>query len=138
MQQTAELYHRSWPAVPGNVTAARRDVIRHLGAAHTPDPPLNDVALVLSEAMTNAVVHAYVDSEPGEVRVRIELRPEDIMLTVEDDGRGLMPRPDSPGLGLGLPLIASVSDHFDAHTEPGEGTKLCVWFRRAPEAATLH
>jgi serine/threonine-protein kinase RsbW len=125
--------------VPGNVPAARRDVIRHLHACETADPPLNDIALVLSEAMTNAVVHAYVDlPEPGEIRVKMELHRDDIELIVEDDGRGLRPRPDSPGLGLGLPLIATVSDHFDTHTEPGVGTRLCVWFRREPAAATLH
>jgi serine/threonine-protein kinase RsbW/stage II sporulation protein AB (anti-sigma F factor) len=138
VQHTDIPYHRSWPATAANVSAARRDVLRHLDAAETPDPPLKDVALVVSEAMTNAVVHAYRDTEPGEIRVIVELHRDDIELIVEDDGRGLTPRPDSPGLGLGLPLIATVSDHFNTHTEPGVGTRLCVWFRREPEAATLH
>jgi anti-sigma regulatory factor (Ser/Thr protein kinase) len=49
----------------------------------------------------------------------------------------MMPRPDSPGLGLGLPLIATVSERFDTRTQPDGGTRLCVWFRKDPTAATL-
>ena len=58
-------------------------------------------------------------------------------MLVEDDGRGMVPRPDSPGLGLGLPLIATVSDRFETHTTPSGGTKLCMWFRLDPGEATL-
>ena len=128
---------RSWPAVPDSVPAARRVVMAHLSAADTPDPPLNDIALALSEAVSNVVNHAYVGMKPGPIRVRVELGPEEIEVIVEDDGSGMVPRPDSPGLGLGMPLIASLADRFDIRARRGGGTRLCMWFKLHPAARTL-
>ena len=122
----------AWPATADSVPVARHAVLRYLEDVETPDPPLRDVGLVVSEGVTNVVNHAYVDDEPGEVRVRVVVHPEELQVTIEDDGRGMTPRPDSPGLGLGLPLIATVSERFDTRTEPDGGTRLSVWFRRAP------
>ena len=127
----------AWPAVPDSVPVARHAVLRYLEEAETPDPPLKDVGLVVSEGVTNVVNHAYPPGQEGEVRVRVELHAAELEVIIEDDGRGMMPRPDSPGLGLGLPLIATVSERFDTRTQPDGGTRLCVWFRTDPAAATL-
>ena len=69
--------------------------------------------------------------------MQVEIARDELALTVEDDGGGMVPRPDSPGLGLGLPLIATVAERFETHSEVGRGTRVCVWFRLDPEAATL-
>ena len=124
-------------AVPANVTVARRAVVSHLRAWDTSDPPLNDIALAASEAATNVVNHAYVGCDPGAMRVRVEHGPNEIELSVEDQGSGMIPRPDSPGLGLGLPLIATMADRFEVHARQRGGTRLCMWFKRDPAAATL-
>ena len=126
-----------WPAVPATVPVARHAVLRYLEEAHTPDPPLKDIGLVVSEGVTNAVNHAYVEGDSGDVRVRVEMHEDEVQVVIEDDGRGMIPRPDSPGLGLGLPLIATVSERFDTRTQPDGGTRLCVWFSRNPADATL-
>jgi serine/threonine-protein kinase RsbW/stage II sporulation protein AB (anti-sigma F factor) len=123
--------------VPDSVPVARHAVMRYLAEADTPDPPLKDVGLVVSEGVTNVVNHAYQPGEEGEVRVYVEVHDEELQVVIEDQGRGMMPRPDSPGLGLGLPLIATVSERFDTRTQPDGGTRLCVWFRKDPNAATL-
>ena len=127
----------AWPAVPDSVPVARHAVMRYLEDARTPDPPLKDVGLVVSEGVTNVVNHAYPPGQEGEVRVRVEVHPVELQVIIEDDGRGMMPRPDSPGLGLGLPLIATVSERFDTRTQPDGGTRLSVWFRTDPAEATL-
>ena len=132
-----EAFSDSWPAVADCVPVARRAVVGHLRAADTLNPPLDDVALAVSEAVTNAVNHAYIDREPGLFRVRIEFTDDELEVVVEDDGRGMMPRPDSPGLGLGLPVIATVADRFDTRSDPESGCRICMWFRRDPSAATL-
>ena len=139
MLASTEPFDRAWPAVPDSVPSARRTVQRYLADAATADPPLSDICLVVSEGVTNAVNHAYTDGPPGEVRVKVSVneRAKELQVIIEDDGRGMIPRPDSPGLGLGLPLIATVSERFDTTTAPGEGTRLCVWFSLDPTAATL-
>jgi serine/threonine-protein kinase RsbW/stage II sporulation protein AB (anti-sigma F factor) len=132
-----EPFDRTWPAVPANVPVARRAVVGHLSDADTPDPPLADVGLVVSEAVSNVVNHAYRDGSPGTMRVQVDIGPAEVQLTVQDDGTGMVPRPDSPGLGLGMPLIATVSNRFDIRVRQGGGTRLCVWFDKSPAAATL-
>jgi serine/threonine-protein kinase RsbW/stage II sporulation protein AB (anti-sigma F factor) len=127
-----ERFAAAWPAHPDSVPAARHAVLGYLERAETADPPLNDIGLVVSEAVTNAVNHAYLDRDPGDVRVAVDVVDDELEVIIEDDGRGMLPRPDSPGLGLGLPLIASVSDRFDTRTAPGGGTRICAWFRRRP------
>jgi anti-sigma regulatory factor (Ser/Thr protein kinase) len=48
---------------------------------------------------------------------------------VVDDGSGMMPRNDSPGVGLGLPLIHRLADQVELRTgADGRGTELCMRF----------
>jgi anti-sigma regulatory factor (Ser/Thr protein kinase) len=121
----------TYPAVPASVPKARHDVMRWLkerrdGAL---GPKLVDVELAVSEGVSNAVNHAYRDGEPGEVRVDVEPADDGVQVVIEDDGRGMLPRPDSPGAGLGLPLMATLAARFDTSTRPGAGTRLCMLFR---------
>ena len=63
--------------------------------------------------MKNVVNHAYMGREPGPMRVRVKVTPGAVQVTVDDRGSGMAPRPDTPRLGLGMPLIATASDRFD-------------------------
>jgi signal transduction histidine kinase len=49
-------------------------------------------------------------------------------VTVRDNGCGMQPRADSPGAGLGLPLIASLADSFSVSVPPEGGTELSMTF----------
>src|SRR4051794_36347353 len=92
------------PATPDQVAKLRHEVTSYAQRVGVADGRLGDVKLAVSEAATNAVLHAYRDREPGEIRVHAELDDRGgLTITVEDDGFGPLPRPDSPGLGLGLP-----------------------------------
>jgi anti-sigma regulatory factor (Ser/Thr protein kinase) len=104
---TAHSFDATWPAIPDSVGTARRSVLAHLSALETSDPPLSDIGLAVSEAVTNAVHHAYVGQEPGPVRVRVAVQPPVVEVMVQDEGSGMVPRPDSPGLGLGSPRSAN-------------------------------
>jgi serine/threonine-protein kinase RsbW/stage II sporulation protein AB (anti-sigma F factor) len=43
-------------------------------------------------------------------------------------GRGIVPRPDSPGLGLGLPLIATLAESLELGTGPDDETEVRMTF----------
>ncbi len=51
-----------------------------------------------------------------------------LRILVRDDGHGLQPRVDSPGLGLGLPLIAQLSSASDIRTSQDGGTEVAMTF----------
>jgi serine/threonine-protein kinase RsbW len=90
---------------------------------------LNDIALAITEATTNAVLHAYRDQEePGGVTVEAEVEADHVCFYVRDEGSGLAPRVDSPGLGLGLGLIAQVADSTDVRAPETGGTEVVMRF----------
>jgi anti-sigma regulatory factor (Ser/Thr protein kinase) len=122
---------RTYPAVAASVRKARHDVTHWLTehcdgalAARLPD-----VALAVSEGVSNVVNHAYADGKAGEIRVDVRSEDDGVHVVIEDDGCGMVPRADSPGAGLGLPLIAAVAERLDTSTRPGSGTRLAMVFR---------
>ena len=114
------------PAVPQSVSVARRAVMNALsGIAVDRDA----VSVVVSEAVTNAVVHAYRDrTEPGRVRVSASLNDAGVEIGVADDGLGMKPRVDSPGIGLGVPLMADLADQVDVCSGDPRGTRIAARF----------
>jgi anti-sigma regulatory factor (Ser/Thr protein kinase) len=112
-----------------SVSQARHAVTGFARANGVPGELLNDIALAVSEACTNVVLHAYRhDAGPGSLSLDLEIEARSLLIHVRDDGAGMRPRPDSPGLGLGLPIIASVSDGFAVEPGPAGGTELCMRF----------
>ncbi len=119
---------RIFPAIPDSVPDARRQATAWASELGAGPDKLADIALAVSEACTNAVLHAYVGEQPGSFRVRVE-RGEGVRVLVTDWGRGLRPRHDSPGLGLGLPVIARLTTSVEVRTGEGEaGTTLVMAF----------
>jgi len=119
----------SVPAVPDEIGPLRRAVARYAADQSVADPPMTDLKLALSEAITNAVVHAFPTGEPGTITVLVSVAEHDVTVTVTDDGRGLRPRSDSPGGGLGLTLIATVARTAQFSVPPGgQGTSVRMTF----------
>lgn len=124
----------SWtiPAQARRVGEVRESAIDFACAHGLREPQLSDVRLALSEAISNAVVHAFRDGrESGTVTVAVTFSSTDgqLEIVVSDDGVGLAPRPDSPGIGLGLPIIRRLADNVDHREPPGGGTELRILFR---------
>lgn len=116
------------PARPQNVAVVRH-ALGGLGEALAVDEQmLSDIKLAVTEACTNVVIHAYSN---GEGPLEIDALIEDRLLTVvvRDHGRGIVPRPDSPGLGLGLALIATLAESLELGKDDGESTEVRMTFR---------
>ena len=63
------------------------------------------------------------------MRVAASIEGDSLLVEVCDDGSGMMPRLDSPGLGVGLPVIAHNADTLDIGNSPRGGTLLRMSFR---------
>ena len=88
-----------------------RHVLGGLGEAYEmPEEKLSDIRLAVTEACANVVVHAYPDGREGQMEVVAAMQDETLTVLVRDWGCGIRPRPDSPGLGLGLSLIAALAE----------------------------
>jgi stage II sporulation protein AB (anti-sigma F factor) len=125
---------RKAPARPEELAGLRTAVWRYavdLGAS----PEVGQaIRLAVGEALTNVVMHAYVGREPGLMTIQAwQDEDEDLHVEVLDEGHGLIPRTDSPGLGLGMGLMAQMADDLRISNREGHpGTTVYLRFSLAP------
>jgi len=112
--------------VPGGLSApgrAREAVLSHLDLP-TDDRCAGDIALLVSELVTNAVRHAGVGPE-GEILIRVLVLEGRLRLCVQDPGSSSIPRlaepdPERPG-GMGLFIVKQLSSSWGV-AKTGAGT----------------
>ena len=120
---------RSFAAVPASAGAARAALARFGRRNRLADATIEAATLAVSEAVTNVVVHAYANrTERGDFRLTAAFAGSEFWVIVADSGSGLQPRRDSPGLGLGLAIIARVADGVDLVTSAGGGLEIRMRF----------
>jgi serine/threonine-protein kinase RsbW len=112
-------------------------VVRHafgaLGEAFAVDEEiLSNIRLAVTEACTNVVVHAYPGEQEGLLEVAATLSDDRLEVVVRDEGPGIGPRPDSPGLGLGLPLIVSLTESVQLGRGADDCTEVRMVFPLSP------
>ena len=78
-------------------------------------------------------MHAYADA-PGDLTVTAVMQDRELKIVIGDTGPGLVERPNSPGLGVGLSVIATVAERLRIISDPG-GTEIHMAFR-CPNAAS--
>jgi len=122
------------PARPEGVAVVRQALAGLADALDVDAAVLADMKMAVSEACTNVVVHAYDDSE-GVLEVDMLADENGLTIRVRDHGSGIHPHAQStrdvPALGLGLPLIAALSDAFELQGSAGQGTEVRMTFRYA-------
>jgi anti-sigma regulatory factor (Ser/Thr protein kinase) len=115
----------SLPARAENVAVIRHACGGLADVLDLSDPLLSDIKLAVTEACTNVVVHAYPEGS-GDMDVSVSLVDHHLEIVVADDGAGILPRADSPGLGLGLPLIATLATSLELSSD--ERTEVRISF----------
>ena len=118
------------PAQPESIPVIRHVLGAFAEALRLPPDMVEDMRLAVTEACTNVVRHAYDDDEAGSIDVVMQPSPERLQVIVSDRGRGMGPSPDVGGPGLGLPLIAALSDSLELEEAPMGGNRLRMSFTR--------
>lgn len=124
------------PARPEGVGVVRQALAGMADALDFDAAVLADMKMAVTEACTNVVVHAYEDE--GVLEVELAAEETGLTIVVRDHGSGIQPRPartsaEPPALGLGLPLIAALSDAFELKGSAGNGTEVRMTFAYAHE-----
>lgn len=98
---------------------------------------LADLRTVISEAVTNAIVHGYRGTT-GEVSVMLRLLPERVVyIRVTDKGCGIpdvakameplwTSAPEEDRAGLGFAIMQTFTDSLHVRSSPGKGTVLTM------------
>ena len=117
---------------PRSVTETRKKVAEYAEAGGA---NRSEVELAVAEAVSNAVVHAFVGRDGGVITVRAEIDgPNQLVVQVADNGSGMTTLATSPGAGFGLPIIGALTDSVEIYTG-AQGTRLELRFSRAAAGA---
>jgi len=116
----------SYEATPESVAVVRNQMAALARDCGLGEEAVGDVKLAVSEAATNALLHGTRD-ESGTIRVEAQIGGGELVIAVRDDGPGMQPRSDSPGMGLGLPVIATVANRLEI-LDDAPGTRLQMTF----------
>lgn len=120
-------FSQSYPAARESVTRARRDVTGFVARHRVSAEQLDAVRSAVSEAVSNAVLHAY-RGRKGSVHVTVNLTGVELWVLVADDGCGFQSESETPGLGWGLALIAQATDEFVLAERAQGGTEARMRF----------
>ncbi|OZB94811.1 anti-sigma F factor [Paenibacillus sp. XY044] len=96
---------------------------------------LSDLKTVISEAVTNSIIHGYDSDSEGIVTITAEIWGDTVTLTVEDRGRGIedlelakqplyTSKPELERSGMGFTIMENFMDEFEVSSEPGSGTSI--------------
>lgn len=122
-----------FPAAAQNEAFARMVISAFLVRFNPTMSLTAEIRTAVSEAVTNAVVHAYKDSGEGEIVLRAALEDEKLLIEVEDFGCGIenieqamqpffTSQPDKERTGMGFSLMQSFMDDVRVQSRPGNGT----------------
>lgn len=109
------------------VPLARRAIVQLALDAGATGEQVDRIALAVSEAITNAVLHAYRE-RPGLVHIAATVVGDELTVLIADDGCGPHVPASTPGLGMGWALIADACDHFTIVERSGGGTEAQLRF----------
>jgi len=121
------------PAIASNASLARLIVMGILTPLDADTQQLTEIKTVVSEAVTNAIIHGYEENVEGIVELKVSLEGRRLSVVIKDHGIGiddielaLQPlfttKQDEERSGLGFMIMESFTDDFEVISAPGVGT----------------
>lgn len=121
-----------------NITFARGAIASFLVNCDLTINAINEIKTIVSEAVTNAIVHGYQNDEEKIVHLEFDLHDELLTIIVEDFGVGIedIEKAKEPlfstklqeeRAGLGFTIMEVFSDEMTIESKLGVGTKIvCI------------
>jgi serine/threonine-protein kinase RsbW len=127
---------RVFPGTPDSARAARLMAHQLLG---DDDPAVETVMLLVSELVSNAIMHSQSGASGGTLTVTLCSLPGGVLVQVRDDGGPSEPclariRAGSTEHGYGLLLVDALADSWGTIPGPGSRVTWCRVSRPAPTA----
>ncbi|MFL5844305.1 MAG: ATP-binding protein [Solirubrobacteraceae bacterium] len=120
-------FQARFPAIAMGVAAIRGEMTAVAYGCGFSPRRVADVQLAVSEAATNAVIHAFPGEEEGPIEVTARLHDQWLQITIADFGAGTE-RPTARRLGL--EVIKRLCDDFELVGDR-HGTAVHMYFARA-------
>jgi anti-sigma regulatory factor (Ser/Thr protein kinase) len=130
----AARFGRTFPARADELKRLRTALRQWMKERAIPLDRQHDLLIAVGEATANAVEHAYVGRDPGEVYIEIVDDDEEAVVHVRDFGSWRVPRSNGEARCRGIETMKAVSDEFSADTA-SRGTTVAMHLRIRDHAA---
>jgi stage II sporulation protein AB (anti-sigma F factor) len=122
-------------ALSQNESFARVTVAAFIAQLDPDMDELTEIKTVVSEAVTNAIIHGYENDPNGIVYIQVIIEDGLIDLTIKDVGMGIVDveearqplfttKPDLERSGMGFTIMENFMDEVEVHSQPGRGTEV--------------
>jgi stage II sporulation protein AB (anti-sigma F factor) len=125
-----------FPSLPENVSFARSCVGAFVSQLNCTLDDIEEIKLVVSEAVSNCIIHAYQNRSDGKIQITASLLDDrSLELTIKDFGKGienleeaLQPSysSDPARMGLGFTFMKSFTDEMEINSQVNEGTSVLL------------
>ncbi|WP_059171016.1 anti-sigma F factor [Bacillus sp. FJAT-27445] len=122
-------------ALSQNESFARVTVAAFIAQLDPTMDQLTEIKTVVSEAVTNAIIHGYDNDPIGIVYIDVAIEAEIVEITIKDKGNGIADveearqplfttKPELERSGMGFTIMENFMDEVDIHSERGKGTEI--------------
>ncbi|RLQ95035.1 anti-sigma F factor [Falsibacillus albus] len=122
-------------ALSQNESFARVTVAAFVAQLDPTMDELTELKTVVSEAVTNAIIHGYDNDPSGKVYIYVSIENGVVDLTIRDNGSGIQDieearqplyttKPELERSGMGFTIMENFMDEVDIESRPGAGTSI--------------
>jgi stage II sporulation protein AB (anti-sigma F factor) len=122
-------------ALSQNESFARIAVAAFISQLDVTMEELEEIKTVVSEAVTNSIIHGYEENPEGIVRISVAIEDGVVELMIEDNGKGIedveqamqplyTSKPELERSGMGFTIMENFMDSLEVATAVGKGTKI--------------
>ncbi|CAM3437068.1 anti-sigma F factor [Cytobacillus oceanisediminis] len=122
-------------ALSQNESFARVTVAAFIAQLDPTMDELTEIKTVVSEAVTNSIIHGYENDPNGVVNISVVIEDGFIDMTIKDKGLGIMDveearqplfttKPELERSGMGFTIMENFMDEIEIKSQPGIGTEI--------------
>ncbi|KAA9026187.1 anti-sigma F factor [Niallia endozanthoxylica] len=122
-------------ALSQNESFARVTVASFVAQLDPTMDELTEIKTVVSEAVTNAIIHGYESDSNGIVYISVSLEDGYVELSIKDEGIGIpdveearqplfTTKPELERSGMGFTIMENFMDDITVKSQPGKGTEI--------------
>jgi stage II sporulation protein AB (anti-sigma F factor) len=120
-------------ALSQNESFARVTVAAFVAQLDPTMDELTEIKTVVSEAVTNSIIHGYESDPNGIVYISVVIENGTFDMTIKDEGKGILDveearqplyttKPELERSGMGFTIMENFMDDIKVGSEPGKGT----------------
>ena len=132
-QQKRNFMRLEFSSLSKNEAFARVAVASFVSQLDPTMADLTDIKTVVSEAVTNAIIHGYENDAEQTVIIETLIENGQVEITIQDSGVGIedieqakqplfTSKPELERSGMGFTIMENFMDHLEIISAPGEGT----------------